>query len=106
MSIIGTNSDGLQNTVQSTSSCDRCDPSHPNQANTPHDGAFNLVSDFPLNLNGLVKLRLRRDLKCFPHVLELPLEDLHCHTRRIPVQVNHLSIFNICMNEVNLILAI
>ena len=55
------------------------------------------VSDFPLDLNGLVYPRFWRDLKCFPHVPELPLEDLHYHIRWIPVQANHLSTFNICM---------
>jgi hypothetical protein len=92
MTIIKTNSDARRNIVELTSSCDL---SHPDQATTLHDGAFGWVLDFPLNLNGLISLRFRRDLKCFPHVPELPSEDLHYHMRRIPVQVNHLSIFNI-----------
>ena len=88
MRIIETSSDGLRNAVQSTSSCDL---SHPDQATTPHDGAFGWVSDFLLDLNGLI------DLKCFPHVPELPPEGIHYRIRRIPVQVNHLSTINICM---------
>ena len=84
MKIVETNSDGLRNTVESTSNFDL---SYPNQATTPHDGAFGLLSDFPLDLNGLIYLRFRDliHLNCFPHVLEMPPEDLHYHIRRVPV---------------------
>jgi hypothetical protein len=98
MTIIETDSNGPRNTAQSTLDSDL---SHPNQATIPHDGAFDLTSGStcPLDLKDLMRLRLQRDLKRLPHVLQLLSVDFRYHMRRIRVQENPLLTLNIYMKR-------